>query len=118
MNRDLREASGDRERRYPIRVDVRYRHAGDREWHCGRTENISRSGILIRARHLLAPHTPIEVLLSLPPELGGAADAPVIGRGRVVRADAPDGDGAQATVAAIVAEYAATYVAGNDPRRI
>ena len=103
--------------RYPVRTDVRYRQAGQRDWHVGRTENISRNGVLIRARHLIARHTPIEVLLALPPELGGTPGMPVMGRGRVVRTE-PPAAGADAAVAAFIAEYVPTWAPGNDPRRI
>jgi hypothetical protein len=118
MLRRLPHHSRDRARRYARRTDVRYRQAGHGDWHDGRTENISRTGVLIRARHLIAPQTPIEVQLVLPPELGGYAGAPVIGRGRVVRAEPPTDPDTNATVAAFIAEYVATSVADNDPRRI
>jgi hypothetical protein len=117
MAHELLHHSRDRAPRYPIRTDVCYREAGHRDWHNGCTENISRTGVLIRARHLIAPHTPIEILLALPPEVGGQAGAPMIGRGRVVRAEPPSSHDADATVAAFIVEYVATY-ADNDPRRI
>jgi hypothetical protein len=104
--------------RYPVRTDVRYRQVGERDWHDGRTENISRNGVLIRTRHMIARHVPIEVLLALPPELGGAPGIPVMGRGRVVRTEPPSDAGAEAAVAAFIAEYIPTYVPGDDPRRI
>jgi hypothetical protein len=118
MARDLPDHSRDRPLRYAIRTDVRYRQAGHRDWHDGCTENISRSGILIRTRHMLALSTRIEVLLALPVELGGQGGTPVIGHGRVVRAEPPANDDADATLAAFIAEYVATYAADDDPRRI
>jgi hypothetical protein len=118
MARDLPHHSPERAHRYSIRTDVRYRQAGHRDWHDGCTENISRTGILIRTRHPIAPPTSIEILLALPAELGGDAGRPVIGRGRVVRAELSADRDADATVAAFIAEYAPTYAADNDPRRI
>jgi hypothetical protein len=99
-----------------MRIDVRYRHSGDRDWFIGCSENISRGGILVRTRQLtIPPHTPIEVLLALPPEAGGAEDTPVIGRGVVVRSEPPPDGTAEA---AAITEDLAAYVPGTDPRRI
>jgi hypothetical protein len=117
MLRNLPNHSRDRARRYATRTDVRDRH-GHGGWHEDRTENISRCGILIRTRRLVAPHTPIEIQLALPPELGGQAGIPVTGRGRVVRAEPPTDHNTDATAATFIAGYAPTHVADNHPRRI
>jgi hypothetical protein len=107
-----------REPRYPIRIDIRYRRAGHRDWFHGCTENISRTGVLIRTRHSIAPHTPIEIMLALPRELGGDQQAASIGRGRVVRSEPTADIEAEAMVAAVIGEYIAAYVPSDDPRRI
>ena len=111
-------SSHSRAPRYAIRTDVRFRQAGQRDWHIGSTENISRNGVLIRARHVIARHMPIEILLALPPELGGAPDVPMVGRGRVVRTEPPSAIDADATVAAFIAEYVPFCMPDHDPRRI
>jgi hypothetical protein len=119
MPRDLGEPLSTRERRYTVRIEVRYRHSGDRDWHIGFTENISRGGILIRTRGVtMPPLTAIDVFLALPPEVGGAAGMPVIGRGFVVRIEPPRHDTADAAVAATIVHYVAAYVPDADPRRI
>ena len=126
MTRDMRESFSTRERRYPIRIDVRYRLCGDRDWCVGRTENISRRGILIRTGSVtIPPLTRIEILLALPPEVGGAPGTPVIGRGLVVRTEPAQHEAADAAMAATIVEYVAPileYVAASvadaDPRRI
>jgi hypothetical protein len=119
MPRDMGEPFSTRERRYPIRIDVRYRHTGERHWHIGFTENISRGGILIRTRGVtMPPLTEIDVFLALPPEVGGVEGMPVIGRGFVVRTEPPRHDAADAAVAATIVQYVAAYVPDTDPRRI
>jgi hypothetical protein len=119
MPRDIGEPFSTRERRYPIRIDVRYRHSGDRHWHIGFTENISRGGILIRTRGAtMPPLTAIDVFLALPPEVGGADGMPVIGRGFVVRLELPRQGSEDAAVAATIVQYVAAYVPDTDPRRI
>jgi len=103
--------------RYAIEIPIRYRTPDAPAWHEGTTENISRSGVLIRTREVLPPRTAIDMLLSLPAEVGGRG-VPVICRGRVVRAErAAAGEGDPAMAATIVA---VSYVHPQeaDPRRI
>jgi PilZ domain len=104
--------------RYSIELPIRYRTPNAPAWHDGRTENISRSGVLIRTQEPLPPRTPIEILIALPTEVGGG-DAPVICRGRVVRTEPPraGGDGPQAMAATIVA-IGDVHPQDADPRRI
>ena len=110
--------------RYPLRIPLRYRQSGEQLWHEGRTENISRSGVLFRTDHLMPLQTPIEMLLALPAEVGGGEDAAtVICRGRVVRTEPVTGedvaaDDARPAVAATIAGYRLAHSQGNDPRRI
>jgi hypothetical protein len=119
----LRERHGDkkpagRAARYRLNLPIRYRTADAPDWRDGRTENISRSGILIRTGTPLPPWTPIEMLLALPAEVGGRGQ-PVICRGRVVRAEPAGANGRrQPAMAATIA--AVTYIQppNADPRRI
>jgi hypothetical protein len=105
--------------RYRLQIPLRYRSTGDDEWRDGRTENISRSGVLFRTDRLMPPQTRIEMLLALPAELGGDEAATVICRGRIVRTgprtEEPD---AGHVVAATIAGYRIAHSEGNDPRRI
>src|SRR6266446_9416487 len=98
-----------RARRYPIRLAMRFRPSGDSQWSDARTENISRSGVLFRTSHVMRRATPIEMLLALPVEVGGA-NAPVICRGRVVRTErSADNDrDPMPAVAATIAGYRLT----------
>ena len=108
--------------RYRLRIPLRYRPYGDDQWRDGRTENISRSGVLFRADHLMPLQTPIEMLLALPAEMGGGDEAAtVICRGRVVRTVTGEDDSDDDTrpaVAATIAGYRLAHSQGNDPRRI
>jgi hypothetical protein len=108
--------------RYRLRIPLRYRSAGESQWREGRTENISRSGVLFRADRLMPPQTRIEIVLALPAEVGGGDDAAtVICRGRIVRTELRPGDAendAGPIVAATIAGYRIAHSQGNDPRRI
>lgn len=64
---------------------IRYRVRGEREWREGVMENISTSGILIRATEALEPPAAIEMRFVLPVELEGECAAEVLCRGVVVR---------------------------------
>lgn len=74
-----------RARRYEIGTLIRYRARGEREWLEGVTENISISGVLIRAKESLNPQTAIEMRFLLPIELDGECAAEVFCRGVVIR---------------------------------
>ena len=74
-----------RARRYDIGTVIRYRVRGEQDWHEGMTENISISGVLLRASRSLEPETAIEMRFFLPVELQGESAAEVFCRGIVVR---------------------------------
>ena|ERR1700730_10594548 len=115
MHDDSGRPPGVRATRYPIQISMLYRSAGNRQWREGRTENISRSGVLFRTDHLMPLQTPIEMLLPLPVEVGGGQNATVICRGRVVRMAADDDT--QPAVAATISGYRLTH-SHVDPRRV
>ncbi len=66
-------------------TNVRYRTAGSARWRSGKTVNISRSGMLFRANHMLTPKAPVDVLLSLPSEITGEGKLRVMCCGYVSR---------------------------------
>ena len=107
----------DRAPRYPIQITMLYRLPGNKQWRQGRTENISRSGVLFRTDQTMALEAPIDMLLALPVEVAGGRNASVICRGRVVRMEgAPDADTERA-VAATITNYRLTHSQGIDPER-
>jgi len=118
MLREFHDSSAPAARapRFPIDLPIRYRSADAPEWHEGRTENISRSGVLFRTGALLPPRTSIDILLALPAEVGGR-EVPVICRGRVVRAEAA-GVHTHATIAATFVAVRFAEPHDTDPRRI
>ena len=75
--------------RFPLHLSVRYRRVGDPQWHEGKTENISRSGVLFRAEDSVQVDTDIEIRLALPVAAPGSGRPEVSCRGRVVRTISP-----------------------------
>jgi hypothetical protein len=74
-----------RAHRYEIRTDIRFRPIAVKNWHIGETENISDTGMLVRALEAVPINTPIQLELYTPAPLSGVAQMPVICNGRVVR---------------------------------
>jgi hypothetical protein len=80
-----------RAKRFPIRTRVRFcLLRGDQRWREGVTENLSCTGLLVRAEDRLAPNTPIAVQFQAPPELTGGVAVGLQCEGHVVRT-APNG---------------------------
>jgi len=65
---------------------------GDPEWRRGETENISRSGVLIRSEDPLSIDATVELLVALDVRSTGADAAEVLCCGRVVRTVSPSDD--------------------------
>jgi hypothetical protein len=74
-----------RAKRFPVHLHLDYRGAGEQRWHGGTTENVSRSGILLRGRYLLPPDATIEISVAVPPRRFGRAPLHLLCRGRVAR---------------------------------
>jgi PilZ domain len=101
LESDEVETDSQRARRFPLPLPLRYRSIGGTQWRDGQVENISRSGVLFRADHLLAVDTPLEISFVLP-----VGDRPgVVCRGRVVRTVPPSADAAPPGLAATIASY-------------
>lgn len=89
-----------RARRYDIGTVIRYRVRGERDWQEGVTENISISGVLLRAPRPLESGVAIEMRFFLPVELQGECAAEVFCRGLVVRSSYCSGQSGEVTIAA------------------
>jgi hypothetical protein len=88
--------------RFPLQLSVAYRPLGADEWRSAETENISRSGVLLRAKESVDVHTQIELRLKLP--AFGQTNPEVTCRGRVVRTVSPS-DGQPLYGSAIAIDY-------------
>ena len=73
-----------RGRRYSLQLPVRFRTTGETEWHLGTTENVSYSGVAIRASAAPPPSAPVEIEIALP-SAGLDSSGCLLGEGRVVR---------------------------------
>lgn len=75
--------------RFPLHLAVRYKRVADDEWRRGETENISHSGVLLRAADAIAVDTIVELRLRLAIATPERDAAEVSCLGRVVRTVPP-----------------------------
>jgi len=94
-----------RAQRFNLQLPLKYRLVGEREWHEGTTENISRSGMLFRAEEMVSPSALVEINMVLPVEIAGLAAAEVICRGEVVRTLKPEKTSQHPALAAKILQY-------------
>ncbi len=76
--------------RFPIEREVRYKVLSKRsndETGAGKTINMSSSGVLFTAEHLLIPGKRVEVAISWPAQLNNKTPLKLVARGRVVRSE-------------------------------
>src|SRR6267378_2749722 len=101
MERDT-QAHSMRAQRYAIPMSMLYRAVGDLTCHEGRTENVSRSGVLFLAEDLMKPDTRIEMVLMLPIEIAGDTAGTAMCHGRIIRAVVPDSFDTRPALAAAI----------------
>jgi len=94
-----------RAQRFQLHLPLRYRRLGERQWHVGTTENISRSGLLFRGDDVLQPNSQVEINLVLPTEIAGLSGTEVVCRGEVVRTVDPKGETLSPALAARILQY-------------
>jgi len=99
------EATPTRAQRFQLHLPLRYRRIGEKQWHIGTTENISRSGLLFQADQLLPPSVQVEINLVLPAEIAGLSETEVVCRGEVVRAVENPDNAMNAALAARILQY-------------
>jgi PAS domain S-box-containing protein len=100
-----KELAPARAQRFYIQLPLRYRRLGEKEWHVGTTENISRSGMLFEADELLQPAAQLEINLVLPSEIAGLSATEVVCRGEVVRTVEHRGETLSPALAARILQY-------------
>ncbi len=94
-----------RAQRFQLHLPLRYRRLGEKIWHDGQTENISRSGMLFHAEESLQPAVQLEINLVLPAEIAGLSATEVVCCGEVVRAIKPNGGTVSPALAARILQY-------------
>jgi PAS domain S-box-containing protein len=99
------ESSSARAQRFQLHLPLRYRRLGEKQWHTGTTENISRSGLLFQADEPLQPAVQLEINLVLPAEIAGLSPTEVVCRGEVVRTVEPHGETLSPALAARILQY-------------
>ncbi len=100
-----REIPPMRAQRFQLHLPLRYRRLGETNWHVGKTENISRSGLLFEADESLQPSAQLEINLVLPAEIAGLSETEVVCRGEVVRTVQPTGKTLHPALAARILQY-------------
>jgi len=74
-----------RARRFSLTLPVRYRTMGSEHWNQGKTENVSCTGMLIRAGERMDVNQEVEVVLVLEVDVVGEVSPEVLCLGHVVR---------------------------------
>jgi len=100
-----REIPPARAQRFQLHLPLRYRRLGEKTWHEGTTENISRSGMLFQADEALQPSSQLEINLVLPAEIAGLSATEVVCRGEVVRTVESRGTSVNPALAARILQY-------------
>jgi hypothetical protein len=75
-----------RERRLKFEIPVTFRPEDSGEWLEGRTLNVSRSGLLLRAGQALEIGETVEFIVDMPTEITGYNGNKVLCRGKIARA--------------------------------
>jgi PAS domain S-box-containing protein len=91
--------------RFDLHLPLKYRLVGESGWREGKTENISRSGMLFQAEEPIAPNAQLEINLVLPAEIAGLAAAEVVCRGEIVRTVNRESGTVSPTLAAKILQY-------------
>lgn len=107
------QAQKDRAPRYRLTLPVRFRCEGDQQWHEGKTENISSTGVLFCAPKQIAVQQSIEITVVLNIEFGTMAMGEIQCVGQVVRAEQRECDGQNLAIAAVLSNHAFLAPGGN-----
>jgi len=94
-----------RAQRFQLHLPLKYRQLGEKDWHEGKTRNISRSGMLFEAEDALQPNAVLEINLVLPAEIAGLSPTEVVCRGEIVRTIRPKGETIAPELAARILQY-------------
>jgi PAS domain S-box-containing protein len=101
----LQELPLSRAQRFQLNLPLKYRRLDEEDWHDGKTQNISRSGLLFQAEDFLQPSVILEINLVLPAEIAGLSQTEVVCRGEVVRTVQAAGEEVPPALAAKILQY-------------
>lgn len=104
MAEGTRKASN-RAERFPLHMPVLYREPRGGAWFEGKTENISRSGVLFRTESVLNPNTTVEMRVVLPVVIKDEAPCEIRCKGVVVRMEQSNIRGAPPALAVTIQHY-------------
>ena len=91
--------------RFPLQLSLRYRQVGAGDWRVGRTENISRSGVLFCGDDLVEVDARVELRLAMPMIASGNEPAEIWCRGHVVRVATQEGGHTHVGYAVAIDQY-------------
>ena len=94
-----------RAQRFVIQLPILFRQAGQLGWSEGRSENISRSGILFRTDIPVDVGTRLELSFKLRGEMGGEDVGVVMCQAQIVRSVLPPAPNASPALAAKILAY-------------
>lgn len=92
-----------------------YRTVGEDRWHKGRTENISKGGVLLRGIRLFSQSAKVEVMLTLPAGIVPNAAGEMFFVGTVARLLPPPWSGGLPGIAIAFEKYRAAQSADTAP---
>jgi hypothetical protein len=101
--------------RFAVNLQLRYRPIGESTWRDGKSQNVSRTGVLFLPEAALSRDTAIELLLEMPAEIPDSKGM-LLRRGRIVRGMPPSSLQDRPAYAAAAFEH--EYWPPPDPRRI
>ena len=107
-------AGAQRAHRFPVRTSLRFRTSDEEAWLEGETQNVSRSGILFRAREPISVGALVELRFVPPKGMGGRGDAAVSCHGWIIRATPPDGKSELPTMAANILTFLSLLKGNGD----
>ena len=91
--------------RVPTDRPLRVRAIGQTDWSQGFTFNVSPTGVLFRANHIITVDTIVHMSFTLPDEIAGSEGAEVFCRGQIVRTLMPATSDGQPHMAAKIMDY-------------
>jgi len=102
-----RQAKGSvaRAPRVKVELPLHFRQTDGFGWHMGRTQNVSRTGVLFESERAVEVGKTVEMFFAPPAEVWGGTPGTIYGRGKIVRTSPPISSTRQPTAAAKILNY-------------